>query len=323
MLAGVAGAALLGVLVFPGAATREFEGARLWIADRGAGRLVGADRMLRPLGSCELPGLESVLGTSRGELWIVAEDGALLLREDARGHRARWRIPEPARLLDLAEAQGGGILVLVAEGSRRVVRVVRGTGVGSALVVPDGAMGLASGPRGALVYGERGVWALDVRGSVPTTVAVSRVGARDAGAVSGETGEGAFWWRLRPDGTQLDLLGAGLEPRRSVLLPLPMSSGAVDENRIWLAARGRTRLFCVDLPSLEISPDRVLDPGLSSKVVAATPLPDGGGLTLALPGALLRMTPRGRLVGSQGGFRGIVSLAISSAPHGAASVPGE
>lgn len=277
----------------------------LWVADRGAGRVLGLDAALVPRvvapGPAPGPGPERLVAAAGGGAWVARAGRARsLLRLDAAGRVVEER--GAARLADLcADARGGPWLLCGAAGDER-------------LVLPDG---VEVAPR---VGGARHLALAETRrGGVTWLVAGGERGELAAGQGDvvlsrGDLGEPVLG--AAADGSGFTLLCGGSLAR----VPLDLASverralveppGVLVGSRaggVWhVAGNGRgARLMRRGARDVWID-------GLTGAWAGAA-LPDGG-IALVHPGAVVVASATGRLTASQGGFRELVSAAAALAP---------
>jgi hypothetical protein len=276
---------------------------RLWIADRGEGRLVGLDRDLFVSRCADLTRPVALAAGPDGELWCVVNRGngpcgphGLILA------RTGLEVPLAGRPLGLAAADGRA-LVLV-EGARHAEVRALGTDGASRLVgrVRGGICIAASGDRTLVGTRRGGLILLDRRGGRR-----ARLGSGDVRAVA--AGPRSTWWALvGKEGTRLVHLSEDLGVRWVAPTGLEEATlaAAAGADSAWVVGGRKPR-------ALRFGPDGRLERDIGPLPMAglvAGPVTGDGGLWLLAPGAVLRVDGAGRLHRGQGGFGFLVGAVV-------------
>ena len=283
---------------------REAARARTWVADRGAGRLIGLDDDLFVTGSLEVEVPVALALRSDGGLWIAAA-----VEGHPRGAHRLDLVPPRGRPCPVAEL--GALLDLEVVGGERALAVHR-TG-GCTLVQTHGADGseeiVLAVPGAACAAGRPGRTLVGTEDGRLLAVGAGAVVERALGRrfvdlapapVSGG------WWALDTGPPSRLLLVDAELAIVSELFPGPAAAMAPvpGEERVWILAEGRrAALRLGPRGELELPPAV-----LSMRGVEAIAATADGGLLAAAPGALMRLDPRGQPVPGQGGFDHLVGV---------------
>jgi len=279
---------------------------RVWVADRGAGRLIGLDGDLFVARRLAVEHPVAIALRPDGGLWVAsALDG------HPRG-RHRLELVSPAgegcpiaelgALLDLEAVAGGGVLAVHTAGGHTLVEGYDAGGSRlDVLAVPGAAC--AAGRPGRTLVGTSDGRLLSAGTERPAQRALGRCFVDLAPDAAPDR-----WWALDTGPpSRLLLVDGGLaivsEHYPGPASALALAPGPAGE-RVWVLGADRRsvlRLGPGGAPELA----QVRLPMRGVEAIAATP---AGGLLAAAPGALLRLDAGGRGVPGQGGFDHLVAV---------------
>ena len=345
---GVVGGSIIGAVltglgwlaVVPdGQGSERDRAVHLWVADREGDRVVGLDRLLVPIVWIDLPAPRHVAALADGGVWI-AHSGAgpndVLVRASKSG--SIERSIELTNVLDLdVGAKGDAIVLERRPDATFLVRVAREPAPGewNRSVIEPAEWMIAADSR-VLLGGGRTLSVVELD-PVPTLVA-RRVEFATAGRLApanaalgglpgtrrtrwsprssdaGPAPSASGWWTLNAAvGDRLVLRSRSLVPRATRSLPTGGACFAVDDGgAVWATDAKRATLHRIapgERGAAAHDVTRTIEFRLSSPPQAIVIDRDGRPI-FALAGAVVRLSRRGEVQRTQGGFDGLVDLSV-------------
>ena len=287
---------------------RSSRGVHLWVADRGAGRIVGLDREGLETESVPLVAPVALVGASDGGVWVVDAVEARptgdhrLLRVGVTGGVSN--AGELGPVVDLASVPPGCLVLFRGGNDPSALRLACFGGEGRRWERGVGGVSCLGASGRWFVVGDRdGRVSLHHLERPDVLRAECRLGPP---IVDLAAGPGGGWWALSGPRGRLVRLDSGLRVvwDQETGLEGPLVALG-DREAVWvLEGGGREARRYGDRGHLELREDLPL-PGLGGGVGIR-----GGGLGAWIPGAILMLDGRGRLVETQGGFDHAVGLAL-------------